>query len=187
MITTEKAIESLQSRLVALKSVHNSQRFNEWKISTLATLAHVFGETHSHYKSLEKIHGFHYSDRTNSAKSETTELLNGLIENLKNFGFPKERENPNNGVVVSVNQSNKQSQSTQVSISFEFFIEVLRGELRTSEIEDIKEILESNLDPKEKKKSFVDKIKSFGSDVASNILADLLTNPEVYNQLGKML
>jgi hypothetical protein len=187
MITTVKAIESLQSRLEALKSIHDSQRFNEWRISTLATLAHIFGESHSHYKALEKIYGFHYSDRTNSAKSEATELLNGLIENLKNFGFPKENENPNNGVVVSVSQSNQQSQSTQVNISFEFFIEILRGELRTSEIEELKEILQSSLEPKEKKKTFVDKIKSFGSDVASNILANLLTNPEVYNQLGRML
>lgn len=187
MITTEKAIESLQSRLEALKNVHDSQRFNEWKISTLATLAHVFGESHSHYKALENIKTVHYTDLTKQAIGKSKELMISLIENLKNFGFPKESENPKNGVVVSVNQSNQQSQSTQVSISFEFFIEILRGELRTSEIEELKAILESNLEPKEKKKTFIEKIKSFGSDVASNILANLLTNPEVYNQLGRML
>lgn len=187
MITTVKAIESLQSRLDALKSIHDSQRFNEWKVSTLVTLAHIFGETHSHYKALEKIKTVHYTDVTKQAIGKAKELMLSLIDNLKNFGFPKENEIPNNGVIVSVNQSNEQSQSTQVSISFEFFIEVLRGELRTSEIEELKEILESSMEPKEKKKTFVDKIKSFGSDVASNILANVLTNPEVYNQLGRML
>jgi hypothetical protein len=187
MITTVKAIESLQSRLDALKSIHDSQRFNEWKVRTLATLAHVFGEEHSHYKALQNIIAFHYTDITTQAIGISKELMLSLIENLKNFDFPKENENPNNGVIVSVNQSNQQSQSTQVSISFEFFIEILHGELRTSEIEELKEILQSSMEPKVKKKNFVDKIKSFGSDVASNILANLLTSPEVYNQLGRML
>jgi hypothetical protein len=53
-------------------------------------------------------------------------------------------------------------------------------------LEELKAILSSELDENEKKKNFFDKIKSFGSDVASNILASLMTNPAVYEQLGGM-
>ena len=51
---------------------------------------------------------------------------------------------------------------------------------------ELKAILESSDEPEKKTKRFIDKIKSFGSDVASNILANLLTNPKVYEQLGGM-
>ncbi|SFE90239.1 hypothetical protein [Flavobacterium xueshanense] len=188
MITDEKAIEALQKRLEALNKISESQRFNEWKTRTLQTLAHIYGEKHTSYSALKGIHSFQYSDRTADAKSEASELLNGLISDIENFGLPHLTEKNNTDALsFNVHQHNEQNQSTQVSINFEFIVEVLKGELRTSEIDELKEILEADIESKEKKKSFMEKIKSFGSDVASNILANILTNPQVYEQIGKML
>ena len=34
--------------------------------------------------------------------------------------------------------------------------------------------------PEEKKVKLIDKIKSFGSDIASNIVAGILTNPAIF-------
>lgn len=187
MITAEKAIESLQSRLDGLAVVGDSQKFKEWKTRTLQTLAHIYDEKHTSYLALEEIHGFHYSDRTAEAKSEASELLYGLIENLKNFGFPKLNTPSNNGVHVQVNQHNNQNQTTNVSIQLDFLVEILKDELKGGQVKELKAILASDETPEEKKRSFIGKIKSFGSDVASNILANLLTNSQVYENLGGML
>lgn len=187
MITEEKAIGALQNRVDALLTITQSQKFNEWKTRTLQTLAHIYDVKHTSYLALKEIYGYNYVDRTPQAKSEAIELLNGLIEDLKNFGFPKPNDSSNNGLNVLVNQHNNQNQTTSISINIDFIIDVLKGELRNSEIEEVKEILESKEEGKEKKKKFIDKIKSFGSDVASNVLANILTNPQVYEKLGGML
>jgi ABC-type ATPase with predicted acetyltransferase domain len=170
-----------------LKNVHGSQKFYEWKTRTKQTLAHIYGENHSCYLALEDIHGFHYSERTISAVNEASELLNGLIENLQNFGFPKINLSSNSGVNVNVNQNSNQNQSTNVSIHLDFLVEILKDELKGGQVKELKAIIESDDEPEIKKKSFIDKIKSFGSDVSSNILASLLTNPQVYEKLAGML
>lgn len=187
MVTAEKAIESLQSRLDALPKVSDSQKFNEWKTRTMQTLAHIYGENHSSYLTLKEIYGFRYSDRTASAKAEASELLSGLIENLQNFGFPKLNEGTTNGLNVQVNQHNSQNQSTNVTVQLDFLVEILKDELKGGQVKELKAIIESNDEPKEKRKNFIAKVKSFGSDVASNILANILTNPQVYEQIGGML
>jgi hypothetical protein len=187
MITEEKAIEALQNRLDALAKISESQKFNEWKTRTMQTLAHVYGEKHTSYLALKDIRSFQYSDRTANAKSEASELLVGLIEDLKNFGFPKINDDRSNGVNVLVNQHNTQNQSTNVSIKLDFLIEILKDELKGYQVKELKEVLKSNDEVDVKKMKFIDKIKSFGSDVASNILANLLTNPKVYEQLGGMM
>ena len=187
MITEEKAIEALQNRLDSLTKISESQRFNEWKTRTMQTLAHIYGEKHTSYLALKGVHSFQYLDRTANAKSEASELLNGLIEDLKNFGFPKTNDYTSNGVNVLVNQHNTQNQSTNISIKLDFLIEILKDELKGHQVKELKEILKSNDEVNTKKIKFIDKIKSFGSDVASNILANLLTNPKVYEQLGGMM
>lgn len=187
MITVEKAIETLQNRLDSLLPISGSQKFKEWKTRTLQTLAHIYGENHTSYKSLAKIHGFSYVERTVEAKSEAFELLTGLIEDLNNFGFPKQNESNTNGVSVNVNQHNNQNQTTNVNISLELFIDAIKDELKGGQVKELKAILDSDEEPEKKKRNFFDKLKSFGTDVASNILANVLTNPQVDKSIGNLL
>ena len=70
---------------------------------------------------------------------------------------------------------------------YKSFIRKIQLKREEKKLNQLKEILESNQEPKEKKKTFVEKMKSFGSDVASNILANLLTKLKVYEQMGGML
>lgn len=183
----EKVIELLNERLESLYIVCDDKSFGEWKTRTLATLAHVFGDNHTHYKALESIKAFNYSDVTHLAIGKSKELLIGLIENLKTIGMPISTENMSGGISLQINQENNQSQSITIVINIDLILESLKYGLSGSQIKELKEILESNKEPKAMKKTFVEKIKSFGSDVASNILANLLTNPKVYEQLGGML
>jgi hypothetical protein len=184
---TKIVIELLNERLDSLDIVRDDKSFGEWKTRTLGTLAHVFGDNHIHYKALKSIKAFNYTNVTHLAIGKAREFLIGLIENLKKFGMPISNGNINTGISLQINQENNQSQSSSVIINIDLILESLKYGLSGSQIEELKEILESNQESKEKKRTFVEKIKSFGSDVASNILANLLTNPQVYEQLGGMI
>lgn len=191
MISTEQAIEAIEKRLILIESISSVEQFNNWQTTTVLTLSSIYGENDKRVKKLEDIEAYRFYavsgiERVPEAKREASSILDGLINDLKDFGIPKPKEAANKGVNVSVNQHNHQNQTTNVNINLELFIEAIKDELKGGQVKELKTILESNLEPEEKKRSFSEKIKSFGSDVASNILANILTNPQVYEQIGML-
>ena len=187
-MNSEKAIKAIQRKLDSLLPLKESNQFNIWQKETVLTLINIYSEKDKRVLSFESNKSYHYVDRFSEAKVEAEAILKSLIIDIEDFGLPQlTQPKKEDNFSFVVNQHNSQNQSTSVSINIDFIIEILKGELRTSEINEVKEILESDIEPKEKKKKFIDKIKSFGSDVASNILANLLTNPQVYEQIGKIL
>lgn len=193
MILAESAIQALTKKIEQLESVRTTDEFYNWQKTTSSTLQNIYPNRPPVIERFHTIKPYEMKwkgdgTRINEGKKEAREYLDSLISDIEHFGLPHLSEkNTTDALNVSVHQHNEQNQSTQVSVNFEYIVEVLRGELRTSEIDELKEILDTDDEPKVKKKRFIDKIKSFGSDVASNILANLLTNPQVYDQLGRML
>lgn len=62
------------------------------------------------------------------------------------------------------------------------FVDALHEELSRKQIREVKEIAENtNLTHEEKKSSILNKIKDFGIDTLSNIVANVLTNPAIWN------
>lgn len=191
MITADKAIGAINDKIEDLKKVQMDAQFYTWRKATIGTLKRVVPYNETIFKNLESISistpfG---GDFTARGKQDALILLENLIADIKNFGLeePKKNDKDSEKVSVNINQHNNQNQSTLVTINISFLLDELKSELRKSELEEVKEILESEEEPKTKKKKFVEKIKSFGSNVASNILANILTNPQVYEQIGKML
>lgn len=191
MITSDIAIEAIKEKIESLKNVQQDGQFYTWRKSTIGTLKRVVPNNETIFKNLESIvistpFG---GDFTVRGKQDAKILLESLMLDIQKFGLEesKKRDADTDKIHVNVNQHNSQAQTTNVNISLEILLDSFKGELRNSEIEELKEILESEDAPKAKKKNFFNKIKSFGSDVASNILANILTNPQVYEQIGKML
>jgi hypothetical protein len=191
MVNEEVAIKAINSKLKQLENVTGYQEYNNWKKITSTTLSNIYTNKVDLIQKFESIKAWvtvmsGSGDRTHHAKREAEVFLKSIISDIEHFGVPKIIESKQGEKLsVNVNQQNTQSQSTSVNINF--ILDVLKGELRNSEIEEVKEILESHDETKVKKKKFIEKIKSFGSDVASNILANILTNPTIFEQLGKML
>jgi hypothetical protein len=188
------AIKAIQGKLEKLKSVQTSEQFNIWQNSTILTLVNIYSEKDKRVIALEAIQSYTFHvvsgiDRTQKAIVAARELLESLITDIQDFDIPSKIEHleKHSGVNVHVNQSNNQSQTTNTTIKLDFFIEIIKDELKGGQVKELKEILDYKDETVEKKKQFIDKIKSYGADVASNILANLLTNPEVYKQLGRML
>ena len=64
------------------------------------------------------------------------------------------------------------------------FNEAIKDDLTGRQIKELKQIVEDeNGDMKKARPKIVDKLLSFGKDVASNIVANLLTNPSIWNGL----
>jgi hypothetical protein len=186
-------IKAIKDKLDTLNAVSSYEQFNTWQKSTVLTLINLYSESDKRVKSFEKIEAYNFYaisgiDRTQKAIIEAKELLQNLIKDIQDFGLPQKQISSTNksDININVNQNNNQNQTTNITIKLDFLIEILKDELKGYQVKELKEILDSELDEKQKKKNFFEKIKSFGSDIASNILAGLITNPSIYDQLGRM-
>ncbi len=87
-------------------------------------------------------------------------------------------------VVTTINNSNSQSQSQEQSLAVELFIEAIKDDLTGRQIKELKSVVaEADNDLQKARPSIIAKLKEFGADVASNIVANLLTNPMIWGGL----
>lgn len=183
-----QAIKAIEHKIELLSKTRTTKDFNTWRKGIVLTLINIYSEKDRRIQTFERLRSFNgYQEYLSEAKVEANNLLNSIIKDIQDFGIIKSSiESKEGGINVNINQSNTQNQSTNVNIDLNIVLDVLKSGLRDYEFEELKEILESKEEPKEKKKKFFDKIKSFGVEVSSNILANLLTNPMVFEQLGKV-
>lgn len=86
-------------------------------------------------------------------------------------------------ISINLNQSQNQSQEQLQNIAIKIFIEAIQDELTGKQFKEIKEIFVEESNPKKAHTKIFNKIKSFGTDVASNIIANILTNPAIWGNL----
>ena len=75
---------------------------------------------------------------------------------------------------------NSNSQTQEQSINFDIIIQTIKDELTGRQLKELKEIVETEQDEEIKKKSVKEKIISFGHELAPNILANIITNPNIW-------
>lgn len=87
-------------------------------------------------------------------------------------------------VVTTINNSNSQSQNQEQSLAVELFIEAIKDDLTGRQIKELKSVVaEADNDLQKARPGIIAKLKEFGADVASNIVANLLTNPIIWGGL----
>lgn len=74
----------------------------------------------------------------------------------------------------SINVNVSQNQSQQQSQYLDLFMDLIKNELTGRQYKEIKEIIETEPNHALVKTKLVDKIKSFGIDVASNIISNII-------------
>lgn len=93
-----------------------------------------------------------------------------------------ERKESSIHITNNINNSNSQSQNQEQLIAINLFLEAIKDDLTGKQVKELKEVLDENKEDAEKaRKGIIEKLKSFGSDVASNIVANILTNPVIWN------
>jgi hypothetical protein len=125
-------------------------------------------------------------DEKELAPNQQKKLL-AILEAFKKYPQiieSKKTTNRGSNINISnnINNTNTQSQSQQQGIKI--LIKSLEDELSVSQLKALKQIIEKEGDLKKAKPELIDKIKSFGKDVASNILANIITNPAIWSYLG---
>ena len=69
-------------------------------------------------------------------------------------------------------------------MTLNLFLDAIKDELTGKDFKGIKEIMQDyKTEPEKTKTKLIEKIKGFGGDVLSNIVANILTNPTIYNGL----
>ena len=87
-------------------------------------------------------------------------------------------------VTTTINNTNNQSQSQEQSLAVELFIEAIKDDLTGRQIKELKTVVkDADNDLQKAKPSILAKLKEFGTDVASNIVANILTNPIIWGGL----
>ena len=81
---------------------------------------------------------------------------------------------------TNISITNNQSVSQQLTLNI--FLDAVKDELSGKDFKALKEIMKDyEKEPDETKNKLIEKIKGFGGDVLSNIVANILTNPTIYS------
>ena len=100
---------------------------------------------------------------------------------IKNNKVLKQSANINIHSNISSTNTQSQSQNQEIKI----LLKSLEDELSISQLKELKQVVEEEKGDLEKAKpKLMDKIKSFGVNVASNIVANIITNPTIWSCLG---
>jgi hypothetical protein len=175
---TEKQIELITKQIEKIDSPDFD--LEGWKSSSIVILNRIFGDTYSGIRQLQNIKysgsgiGDVYWDNLISCKKQGKDILGACITELETFGQPDQKQTDNSGIHINLNQT--QNQSVKINL----LISALEDELTISQLREINDLMKIDEPKSEKKRKIIDKIQSFGSDVASNILANILTNPNIW-------
>jgi hypothetical protein len=179
---TNKGIELIHNQISRLDD--KDFDLDAWKSSTTIILGRIFGDTYQGIKEIEKINfdsggwsigeASHYWDNLTSCKKQGKDILQACITELEIFGQPEKKKNYNSGININLTQNQNQT------VNINLLISALKDELTVSQLSEVNDLMRADEPSSEKKRKIIKKIKSFGGDVASNILANILTNPNIW-------
>lgn len=159
----------------------DEDKYIKWRIKTYRFLR-------THFKDDEDIETF---DRVSRGLTKPTQqkmllsILEGFVDYPdiieKKAEEMKELSKEPSHIIINNTNSQYQSQHQEIELLKKSF----EDQLSVSQLKELKQIVEEEKGDLEKAKPrFIDKIKSFGENVASNILANIITNPAIWSYLG---
>lgn len=93
-----------------------------------------------------------------------------------------ERKDNTISVTTNITNSNSQSQNQEQSLAADLFIEAIKDDLTGRQMKELKQVvIDAGNDSQKARSGIIDKLKSFGADVMSNILANIITNPTIWS------
>lgn len=160
--------------------VENETQYQIWKSKSIRLL-------NINFKDDIEVNAFIEAAKSFDKSHYTPKYLKGMVgilisckdipNNAK--GEEKKKQDSHSAVMVTVNQSQTQNQSQEINI----FLDSIADELTGKQYKELKAIAHEEPNPEKSKQKIVEKLKSFGGDVLSNILANIVTNPSVWNLL----
>ncbi|MBU2914338.1 hypothetical protein [Reichenbachiella agariperforans] len=188
---TEKYIQYLQE--LRSPSITDGYTLSAWKSKAVNVITRIYGDGS---KQEDQINGISFrsyprfgtvsrdrstmsggGNNSHECQKLANSIIEGIVSELESFGLPEEKNNPSSqGINISVSQSNSQD----VKINLNIILSALQDELTDTQLTELQGVLDETTDEATKRDNIITKVKSFGSDILSNILANILTNPQLY-------
>ncbi len=108
--------------------------------------------------------------------------LMGILEAIKELPGETERKKippKEGGTIININQTQIQSQEIAIHI----FLDAIKDELTGTQLKELKKIVSEEPEPEKAKSKVIEKLKSFGENVLSNIVANVITNTTIWGGL----
>ena len=198
-ITLELLIEEQKARIPQLKYepnppgcwgfayyyYDNNESYQKW----LATTKRYLG---IHFPNDKDINEFDTISKENLSPGQQKKLL-GILEafallptiipdsRTTQITEKKGRGREAINVTTTINNTNSQAQNQAQTIAVELFLEAIKDDLTGRQIKELKEVVAASTgDLQKAKPGIIEKLKSFGADITSNVVANLITNPAIW-------
>lgn len=192
-ITLESLIEEQRNRIPQLKFVpsprgcigfsyycyNNPEEYQKWLATTSRLISIQFPNDKdvAEFENTAKEKLSPNQQQRLLAILEAFSCLPTIIQNGKTI------DNNQNGITVNANISNtnSQSQNQEQTLAVNMFLEAIKDDLTGKQVKELKGVIAESAGDKEKARSgIIEKLKSFGPNVASNIVANIITNPSIW-------
>lgn len=166
-------------RLYSVHSLADESVYERWKNIVLRYLS-------TEYPNDISVKDFRTSaekfERDSYSPAEMKKLI-GILESVK--AIPSKIDNSdtkrNKTSSIVINNTNSQTQNQVLNV--DLFTKAIEDVLTVSQIKELKKVTEESEDLAKAKPKILEKLKSFGENLSSNIVANLLTNPTIWTQL----
>lgn len=182
----EREIEALKRQINGLKS--DNFNMTTWLSTTDSFLKSIWGKDTDKSKQIYAVCNTTKTmllgcddDDILNFRIQWEELLEGYLFELEKLEKRELLKNPTHGGIhVTVNQS--QSQEQRQIIEIQFIINAIKEELTGKQLNELKSIIQDGK-IENKNEKIAEKLISFGSNVASGILGNILSNPQILGLL----
>ncbi|WP_163399287.1 hypothetical protein [Flavobacterium fluviatile] len=157
-------------RTYSVYTTPDKEKYQNWQSSVLR-----FVKTY-HSSDLEEV-----KEVSKKLSPENHRKMMGILKAIKLLPNEPEKSNETKGS-NNINITNTQSVSQQLTLNI--FLDSIKDEITGKDFKTLKEIMKDyEKEPEKTKSKIIEKIKGFGGDVLSNIVANILTNPTIYSGL----
>jgi tRNA uridine 5-carbamoylmethylation protein Kti12 len=158
-------------RMYSVYSTNQGEKYERWKSSVQRFIKSYYPSDLDDFK-----------DTSKKISPESHRKILGLLSAIKllplepvtNKIFDKKETN----ITIHNTQNNTQS------VVFNIIIDAIKDEITGKDLKELKELIRDyEKEPEKDKSKLIDRIKNFGTDVLTNMIANILTNPNIYNGL----
>lgn len=190
-ITIESLIEEQQARIPKLHKCDYYPYYDydeDERTNYQKWLVNAFRFINIKYPNDRFIQEFEEISKYDLSPEQQIQLL-AILESLASLPtiIPSKKSISKTGkerININFNNTNSQSQNLEQSFAFNLFMEAIKDDLTGRQVKELKKVVADNNNDLEKARPcIIEKLKSFGSDVVANIVANLITNPSIWNWL----
>ena len=115
-------------------------------------------------------------------------LIDAVKDEISTIGLPtSDKTKTSKGIQITNNLSQSQTQSQEQNVIVKVLLEAVKDELNGKQRKELLAIAKSAKSPEDAHEGIMEKLKEYGENVSASIVANILTNPDVWATLGSLL